>query len=98
MGIAGNWKITVKTPMGDQQSTLALVVDGNAIRGTQTSAFGTTELTGGVVNGNSATWNTKMTSPFEMDLEFSASFDGDNISGKVKAGMFGESEFSGARE
>ena len=84
--------------MGDQQSTLTLAVDGNTLGGTQKTAFGVTELTGGVVKDNTATWNTKMTSPFEMDLEFSASFDGDNISGKVKAGMFGESEFSGARE
>jgi hypothetical protein len=98
MSIAGNWKITVKTPMGDQQSTLALKVDGTTLRGTQTSAFGVSELTGGVVNGNSATWNTKMTSPFTMDLEFSATFDGDKISGNVKAGVFGESDFSGSRE
>jgi hypothetical protein len=98
MGIAGNWKITVKTPMGDQQSTLALAVDGNTLRGTQKSAFGVTELTGGVVKNNTATWNTKMTSPLTIDLEFFATFDGDKVSGKVKAGMFGESDFSGARE
>jgi len=98
MGIAGTWKITVKTPMGDQQSTLALAVDGATLRGTQTSSFGVSELTGGVVNGDSATWNAKMTSPFTMDLEFSATFDGDKIAGKVKAGMFGESDFSGSRE
>ena len=72
MGIAGNWKITVKTPMGDQQSTLALVVDGTKLTGTQTSSFGVDQLTDGVVNGNTATWNAKMTSPFPMDLEVSA--------------------------
>jgi hypothetical protein len=32
-----------------------------------------------------------------MELEVSATADGDNISGKVKAGMFGESPFSGTR-
>ena len=97
MGIAGNWKITVKTPMGDQQSTLALTVDGAKLTGTQTTSFGVDQLTDGVVSGNSAKWNAKMTSPFTMELEFSATVDGDNISGKVKAGMFGESPFSGTR-
>jgi hypothetical protein len=97
MAIAGNWKITVKTPMGNQESTLALAVNGSTLTGTNTSAFGVDELTDGVVNGDTATWNAKMTSPFPMDLEFSATVDGDNISGKVKAGMFGESPFSGSR-
>jgi hypothetical protein len=97
MGIAGNWKITVKTPMGDQQSTLALAVDGNTLTGTQGGAFGTNEVTGGIVDGNAASWKTKITKPFPMDLEFSAIVDGDNISGKVKAGMLGESTFTGSR-
>jgi hypothetical protein len=98
MSIAGNWKISVKTPMGDQQSTLDLEVDNNVLRGTQKTPFGVTEVTGGAVDGNTAKWKTKMTSPFEMDLEFSAVVDGDKISGTVKAGMFGESPFSGSRE
>ena len=97
MGIEGNWKITVKTPMGDQGSTLALAVDGDTLTGTQTSPFETTVVTDGVVNGDAATWKTKITSPFTMDLEVSAVVDGDNISGKVKAGMFGESPFTGSR-
>ena len=97
MAIAGNWKITVKTPMGDQQSTLALVVDGNTLTGTQGGAFGASELTEGAVNGNAATWKTKITKPFLWTLEFSANVDGDLISGKVKAGMLGESTFTGSR-
>ena len=97
MDITGIWKITVNTPMGDQQSTLDLTVDGTTLRGTQKSAFGVSELTGGVVKGSDATWNTTMTSPFTMDLEFSATFVGDTVTGKVKAGMFGESDFSGSR-
>ena len=56
MGIAGTWKITVKTPMGDQRSTLALAVDGATLTGTQTSAFGVNDRDRGVVNGDAATW------------------------------------------
>ena len=97
MGIAGSWKITVKTPMGDQQSTLDLAVDGNTLTGTQGGALGTNEVTGGIVEGDTASWKTKISKPFLMDLEFSAVVDGDNISGKVKAGMLGESTFTGSR-
>jgi hypothetical protein len=38
-----------------------------------------------------------MSKPMPMELQFSAVVDGDDISGKVKLGMFGNASFSGTR-
>ena len=51
----------------------------------------------GAVDGDTLTWKAAITSPMPMTLEFSASVDGDAITGTVKLGAFGEAEFSGTR-
>ena len=39
-----------------------------------------------------------MTQPMPMTLEFSATVEGDEISGNVKLGGFGNASFTGARK
>ena len=39
-----------------------------------------------------------MTSPMPMTLEVAASVDGDEISGNIKLGAFGDASFTGTRE
>ena len=48
--------------------------------------------------GNDLSWKMEMTSPMPMTLEVSASVDGDEISGNIKLGAFGEASFTGLRE
>jgi len=38
MSANGNWTMTVQSPMGAQQGTLAITVEGATFKGTQTSA------------------------------------------------------------
>jgi hypothetical protein len=97
MSFTGNWKIVINTPMGEQQSTLALSESGNKLTGTQSSTFGTGDIQNGAVNGNQATWTIEMTSPIAITLEFTANVDGDQMAGVVLAGAFGESRFKGSR-
>jgi hypothetical protein len=97
MSFTGNWKIVINSPMGEQQSSLALLESGNKLTGTQSSTFGTGDIQNGAVNGNQATWTIEMTSPFAITLEFTAHVDGDEIAGVVLAGAFGESRFQGSR-
>jgi len=98
MSVDGNWKITVQTPMGPQDSTLTLTSDGTNLSGTQAAANGgSAEIEDGTINGNQLSWNARITKPISMTLEFSGSIDGDTIAGSVKFGMMGSGSFAGAR-
>lgn len=98
MPIDGNWKITVQTPMGPQDSTLTLKSDGGKLTGTQVAPNGgSAEIEDGSLSGNDVSWNARITKPMPLTLEFSGTVDGDTMSGNVKFGMMGSGAFSGAR-
>ena len=83
--------------MGAQQGTLTIATDGNNLTGTLTGQQGTIELQDGAVDGDSLTWKADITQPMALTLEFSATVNGDAISGNVKLGAFGNASFSGTR-
>jgi len=97
MSAAGTWKITTKSPMGSQEGTLKLDVDGDRLTGTMSAAQGSMELQNGKIDGNDLSWNARMTSPMPMKLEFRARVEGDAITGTVKLGAFGSATFEGHR-
>lgn len=97
MSADGTWNTTINTPMGAQQGTLTLSTDGGNLTGKMAGAQGEMELQDGTVDGNNLTWKADMTSPMPMTLEFSATVDGDEISGNVKLGAFGDATFTGTR-
>ena len=96
--IDGDWDVTIKTPMGDQKSVFTVVSDGASFSGKVAGAMGSMDVQNGTVDGNSLTWKMDMTVPMPMTLEGSATVDGDNISGEVKAGAFGSMALSGCRK
>ena len=97
MSADGSWNVTINSPMGAQQATLNLKIDGESLSGSMVGAQGTQEFEGGTVDGNNLSWVVDMTQPMPMKLEIDATVDGDSIGGKVKLGAFGEASFSGAR-
>ena len=98
MAVDGTWKLTVNTPMGAQESTLAIKASGAQLTGTQSAPSGESQpITDGTVNGNAVAWKAAITRPVALTLEFSGTVNGDQMSGDVKLGMFGSSSFSGKR-
>lgn len=97
MSFDGTWNVTINSPMGAQQGALTLATDGGAVTGRMDGAQGGADLEDGKVDGNSATWTASLTSPMPLKLEFTATVDGDSISGDVKLGAFGNATFSGTR-
>ena len=83
--------------MGAQNGTLELNVDGSDLSGKMSSPQGETAIENGAIDGDSLSWKAAITAPMPMTLEFSATVDGDAITGTVKLGAFGEAEFSGTR-
>jgi hypothetical protein len=97
MSADGSWNTTMNTPMGAQNATLTLVSDGNALTGNMSGPQGEMELEDGAIDGDTLTWKASITTPMAMTLEFTASVSGDEISGSVKLGAFGDATFSGTR-
>ncbi len=97
MSADGTWKITMNTPMGAQQGTLTLKSSGDSLEGKLESSQGAQDIADGKVDGNSLSWNINMTEPMAMKLEFTATVDGDKISGNVSLGAFGNATLEGTR-
>src|ERR1700751_6068612 len=94
----GNWSLIVVTPLGERRGKLSLKTDGTALNGRQMADDGSSaDIFDGTVNGSEAFWNVSITDPMPMTLEFAGTINGDEISGTVKLGEFGNSSFSGSR-
>jgi len=93
----GQWETTMNTPMGQQKATITLATDGDTLTGTMEGQQGTLELKDGAVDGDTVSWKADITNPMPITLEFSATVDGDSLSGDVKLGSFGNASFTGTR-
>ena len=96
MSADGVWKITITTPMGPQEVTANITTSGDSFTGRTEGRLGSQEITGKVA-GDTLTWSADITSPMPMTLEFTATVDGDKMTGNVKLGMFGNAPLTGER-
>ena len=97
MSADGTWNTTINTPMGAQNGTLTLACDGASLTGKMSGPAGDMDIQDGAIDGETLTWKADITQPMAMTLEFTASVDGDEISGTVKLGAFGDATFTGSR-
>ncbi len=99
MSADGTWKVTIKTPMGAQATTMTLATSGSDLTGSLDAPppLGKVDFIDGVADGDNLTWGARVTTPMALALQFSAKVDGDAISGDVKMGSFGTSTFEGVR-
>ncbi len=97
MSADGTWNTTMNTPMGAQNGSLTLTTNGAELSGKMSSPQGEMAIENGTIDGANLAWKAAITSPMPMTLEFTATVDGDAITGTVKLGAFGEAEFSGTR-
>jgi hypothetical protein len=94
MSIVGKWNLIVRTPMGEQSSTLVLNDDGT---GLTSSPLGSSNIDDVKIDGARATFTVKIeVMGREYVLNGSATADGDSITGKYESGM-GVSGFTGHR-
>lgn len=96
--VAGKWETVVKSPLGDQKSTMTVTDNGDGtFTGSQDGAQGSMAVKNGKVNGDTLTWQMDMTVPMPMTLDCEATVSGDSIQGSVKAGAFGSFPLTGTR-
>lgn len=98
MSVAGTYDCVTKTPLGDQNGVFTVTPgEGNSFSGNIAGDLGTMEVQDGTISGNTLAWKMKMTVPMPIDLDCTATVDGDTITGDVKAGMFGTMQLTGKR-
>lgn len=96
--VDGSYDVTIKSPMGDQNAVLTVNSNGDSFDGQMVGGLGSMDIAGGTVDGDTLNWTMDMTVPMPMQLEASATVEGDAITGSVKAGAFGEMALSGIRK
>jgi aerobic carbon-monoxide dehydrogenase large subunit len=97
MSADGNWNVTMDTPMGSQQMTITFVTDGGKLSGKLSGQQGDMEFTDGTVDGDNLAWTVKLEQPMPMEIETTATIDGDNLNGESKLGSFGTAKLTGTR-
>lgn len=97
MSVDGNWKITMSTPMGDRDATLALTSAGGTLTGSPSAEGNSAAIFDGTVNGNDVAWKVDITSPMPLTLAFTGTVDGDAIAGEMGIGFMGSFPFKGTR-
>jgi hypothetical protein len=86
MSVAGTYDTVVKSPMGDQKGTLTVVPgdDGNSFTGSMAGGMGSMDITDGTIEGDT--------------LNCTATVTGDQMTGTVNAGAFGDMPLTGERQ
>lgn len=98
MSVAGTYNTTVNSPMGPQSGTFTVTDNGDGtFSGNLSGSLGSMDVQGGAIEGNTLRWTMDMTVPMPMKLTCEATIDGDNLSGKVNAGAFGDMGLTGTR-
>ena len=96
--VDGTWSVTVSSPRGTQNGTLELSSNGTSLRGVWDGPRGRREFSGGRVEQGDVSWEVEMTGPRgTMSLAFTGTLTGDQISGRVQFGSFGQGSFTATR-
>ncbi len=97
MAVDGSWNITISSPMGEREVRLDASTEGGTLTGTWNGPQGSSDITGGTVEGDSMAWRVEMSGPMgAMTLAFEAIVSGDEISGTATTPQ-GEMPFKGKR-
>lgn len=96
MSVSGKYECVTQTPMGPQASTLVIVQDGDMFTGNNSGALGSADIAG-TVDGQTLRWSGSITTPMPLTLDCVATVDGDEMTGKVTAGVFGSFALKGTR-
>ena len=97
MAIDGTWNCAMDTPLGERKIILTLAANGSNLTGTVGNGSESTAIQDGRADGDNASWKADISSPISMTLEFAVTVTGNDITGSVKLGMFGNAPLRGTR-
>ncbi len=96
--LIGKWDTTISTPIGKLSVLLNLFSDDGQLYGTAKQGEDVVQLDNLVIEGDRLKWTMLSTKPMRLNLKFSVSVDGDNMSGEARAGMLPSSKLVGHRK
>ena len=96
--VDGTWEMSSQGRNGTMTQTLTIQQDGGTIKGTLKGQRGEAPLEG-TVTGNKVSFTVKRQNQNgdTMVLEYTATVDGDSMTGKVHSEQFGDRDFSAKR-
>src|SRR5215211_4062269 len=101
MGVAGDWDLTIKTPIGSLAVSYRFAEGRDGLAGTATYKDETVTLQGisvdSIGDGERVTWRQSVTKPMRLNLGFDVVVNGDRLAGHAKAGRLPRSAVSGSR-
>jgi hypothetical protein len=96
--IDGSWRIEVPSPMGTQVFVLDVKTDGATASGTVTGPDGAPiDILDPAVKGSELVFRIEITTPMALKITFTLNFNDDEVSGKIKAGVFPAAKAAGKR-
>lgn len=93
----GTWNIVIASPIGRQEVTLVLASEGSTVTGTATTSAETVTVNEGHFENGSLKCSVDLKKPFPMTVTYTLNLDGDDVTGKAKAGPFPASPVTGNR-
>ena len=98
--IAGNWLLTVETPMGQQDATMTVNQNGKEISGRLESQIGNVDYAG-TIEGNDIKFTYDVSSlgaPAGSIFSYEGKLESGAMQGKAKFASFGEGTWSAKRK
>jgi len=97
MSFDGRWRISIPTPIGEQEVLLDIDHKEGELSGTATQGGETVPFLEPTVNGDQIQWSQRITKPMRMQIRFELTRAGDTLSGRAKPGFFPGIGVSGSR-
>jgi carbon-monoxide dehydrogenase large subunit len=94
--IDGDWNMVLSTPMGPQEMRGHFETNGQSLSGYLSSPQGQQSFTG-TVEGNRLKFDLKVEKPMKITLKYDVAVAGNELTGKVKMGIFGSAKLAGKR-
>jgi hypothetical protein len=98
MNIDGHYQLTLDTPMGKQDGTMTLKTDGTSLSGALANAKGSTEFSGGTVDGDEVAFDTRIPTPIgRLKAHVTGRVEDDHFTGDAKLPL-GSVQIDGTRD
>jgi len=96
--VLGAWEMTLETPRGSMTQTLTFVADGDELTGSATARNGTIQLQSVAFADGRITFQvTRTLRNREITQSYSATIQGDQMTGTISGGRGGGREFTAVR-
>jgi hypothetical protein len=97
LSIAGDWDVTIKTPIGSLAVSYIFDPTDGGMAGTATLKGDTVVLQDISVIGDRVTWHQSVSKPMRLNVDFDVIVAGDTLTGHSKAGRLPRSKVTGTR-